>query len=130
VVRTRSALLWLGRSAKILIRRDQTVVQHRISQLFEIPIVAFPMSWPNTRRSLPTRFGIVAPATSDLIIYCETAEALDFEAAWLFRSHMVYSDVYVIMALYALRTRRMTFGTGIAVAPPRRLRTTSGSELG
>jgi hypothetical protein len=108
-----------------------------ISQLFEIPIVAFQMSWPNTRRRLPTRFGIVAPATPDLIVHCETAEALAFEAAWPFDSHMVYSDMYVIMALYAHGTRRMTFGTGIAVAPPRRFSITSevgagmtGSTLG
>jgi alkanesulfonate monooxygenase SsuD/methylene tetrahydromethanopterin reductase-like flavin-dependent oxidoreductase (luciferase family) len=65
------------------------------------------------------RFGIVAPATPDLIAQCETAEAFDFESAWLFDSHMVYSDVYVIMALCAQRTRRMSFGTGIAVAPSR-----------
>jgi hypothetical protein len=39
------------------------------------------------------RFGIVAPTTPDLIVHCETAEALGFEAAWLFDSHMVYSDV-------------------------------------
>jgi hypothetical protein len=97
-----------------------------ISQLFEIPFVAFRMSWPNTRMRLPMRFGIVAPTTPDLIVHCETAEALGFEAAWLFDSHMVYSDVYVIIALCAHRTRRMTFGTGIAVAPPRRFRTTSG----
>jgi hypothetical protein len=30
------------------------------------------------------------------------------------------------MALYAHWTRRLTFGTGIGVAPPRRFRTTSG----
>jgi alkanesulfonate monooxygenase SsuD/methylene tetrahydromethanopterin reductase-like flavin-dependent oxidoreductase (luciferase family) len=54
-----------------------------------------------------------------LLPHCETAEALGFEAAWLFDSHMVYSDVYVIMALCAQRTRRMCFGTGIAVAPSR-----------
>jgi 5,10-methylenetetrahydromethanopterin reductase len=65
------------------------------------------------------RFGIVAPATPALIAQCETAEALGFEAAWLFDSHMVYSDVYVIMALCAQRTRQMCFGTGIAVAPSR-----------
>jgi hypothetical protein len=76
------------------------------------------------------RFGIVAPATPDLIVHCETAETLGFEAAWLFDSHMVYSDVYVIMALYAHRTRRMTFGTGIAVAPPRGSGPPPGSELG
>jgi alkanesulfonate monooxygenase SsuD/methylene tetrahydromethanopterin reductase-like flavin-dependent oxidoreductase (luciferase family) len=92
--------------------------------------VAFPMSQPNTRRSLPARFGIVAPAIPVLIVHCETAEALGFEAAWLFDSHMVYSDVYVIMALYAHQTRRMTFGTGTAVAPPRRFRTTSGVSSG
>jgi len=65
------------------------------------------------------RFGIVAPATPALIAQCETAEALGFEAAWLFDSHMILSDVYVIMALCAERTRQMCFGTGIAVAPSR-----------
>ena len=65
------------------------------------------------------RFGIVAPATPAVIAQCETAEALGFEAAWLFDSHMVYSDVYVIMALCAERTRQMRLGTGIAVAPSR-----------
>lgn len=65
------------------------------------------------------RFGIVAPPTPDLMTECETAEALGFEAAWLFDSHLVYSDVYVIMALCAQRTRRMSFGTGIAVASSR-----------
>src|SRR5262249_37034498 len=70
-------------------------------------------------RRLPMRFGIVAPPTPDLIAHCETAEALGFEAAWLFDSHLVCSDVYVIMALCAQRTRQMSFGTGIAVAPSR-----------
>jgi 5,10-methylenetetrahydromethanopterin reductase len=65
------------------------------------------------------RFGIVAPATPGVIAHCETAEALGFDAAWLFDSHMVYADVYVIMALCAERTRRMCLGTGIAVAPSR-----------
>jgi 5,10-methylenetetrahydromethanopterin reductase len=70
-------------------------------------------------RRLLMRFGIVAPPTPDLMTECETAEALGFEAAWLFDSHLVYSDVYVIMALCAQRTRRMSFGTGIAVASSR-----------
>ena len=37
------------------------------------------------------RFGIVAPATPPVIAQCEIAEALGFEQAWLFDSHMVYS---------------------------------------
>src|SRR6516165_862800 len=65
------------------------------------------------------RFGIVSPAIPGLVAKCETAEALGFDQAWLFDSHMVYADVYVIMALCAERTRRMCFGTGIAVAPSR-----------
>jgi hypothetical protein len=39
------------------------------------------------------------------VVQCEIAEELGFEAAWLSDSHMVYSDVYVIMALCAQRTR-------------------------
>ncbi len=65
------------------------------------------------------RFGIVSPATPDVPAYAATAESLGFETGWLFDSHMVYSDVYVIMALCAQQTRRMAFGTGIAVAPSR-----------
>ena len=65
------------------------------------------------------RFGIVGPATPDMPAYCAAAESLGFDAGWLFDSHMVYSDVYVIMALCAERTRLMTFGTGVAVAPSR-----------
>ena len=65
------------------------------------------------------RFGIVSPATLDLPGWCATAEDLGFETAWVFDSHMVYADVYVVMALCAQRTRRMSFGTGIAVAPSR-----------
>ncbi|MET0151353.1 MAG: LLM class flavin-dependent oxidoreductase [Candidatus Binatia bacterium] len=65
------------------------------------------------------RFGIVSPATPDVPAHATTAEALGFDAGWLFDSHMVYSDVYVIMALCAQQTRRMTFGTGVAVAPTR-----------
>ena len=65
------------------------------------------------------RFGIVSPAIPALVAQCETAEALGFDQAWLFDSHMVYADVYVIMALCAERTQRMCFGTGIAVAPSR-----------
>src|SRR6516165_6226190 len=65
------------------------------------------------------RFGIVSPAIPGLVAQCETAEALGFDQAWLFDSHMVYADVYVIMALCAERTQRMCFGTGIAVAPSR-----------
>src|SRR2546423_13321454 len=65
------------------------------------------------------RFGIVSPATPDVPTHAATAESLGFETGWLFDSHMVYSDVYVIMALCAQRTQRMTFGPGIAVAPSR-----------
>ena len=65
------------------------------------------------------RFGIVSPATPDVPTFAAAAEALGFETGWLFDSHMVYSDVYVIMALCAQRTQRMAFGTGIAVAPSR-----------
>src|SRR5262245_28946396 len=65
------------------------------------------------------RFGIVSPATPDVPGYAAAAESLGFESGWLFDSHMVYADVYFIMALCAVRTRRMTFGPGIAVAPSR-----------
>jgi alkanesulfonate monooxygenase SsuD/methylene tetrahydromethanopterin reductase-like flavin-dependent oxidoreductase (luciferase family) len=65
------------------------------------------------------RFGIVSPATPDVPTHAATAESLGFETGWLFDSHMVYSDVYVIMALCAQRTQGMTFGPGIAVAPSR-----------
>src|SRR5262249_24444993 len=66
------------------------------------------------------RFGIVSPATPDLIAHCQAAEELGFESAWFFDSHMVYADVYVIMALCAQRTRPTQRVTGTAVEPSRR----------
>jgi len=65
------------------------------------------------------RFGIVCPATPDVPAYAATAEALGFNSGWIFDSHMVYADVYVIMALCAQRTQRMTFSPGVAVASSR-----------
>ena len=48
------------------------------------------------------RFGIVSPATPDVPTHAAIAESLGFETGWLFDSHMVYSDVYVIMALCSM----------------------------
>jgi 5,10-methylenetetrahydromethanopterin reductase len=63
------------------------------------------------------RFGIVSPAIPEVPAWSAMAESLGYDSTWLFDSHMVYSDVYVIAALCAERTTRMTVGPGIAVAP-------------
>lgn len=65
------------------------------------------------------RFGIVSPAIPEVPAWSEIAESLGYDSTWLFDSHMVYSDIYVIAALCAERTTRMTVGTGVAVAPSR-----------
>ena len=65
------------------------------------------------------RFAIVSPALLEMPAYAAAAEDLGFEQCWLFDSHMVYPDVYVVMTLCAQQTKRMAFGTGVAVAPSR-----------
>ena len=65
------------------------------------------------------KFGIVSVAAPEAPDHAATAEALGFEAGWIFDSHMVHADAFVVMALCAARTRRMVFGTGVAVAPSR-----------
>ncbi len=50
-------------------------------------------------------------AWKDLVI----AEDLGFIQAWFYDSQMIYSDIYVCMALAAERTKHMRLATGVAI---------------
>lgn len=47
------------------------------------------------------------------------AEELGFAAAWIADSQMLWSDPYAMLALAAVRTKRIRLGTGVAVAATR-----------
>jgi len=60
-------------------------------------------------------FGIAYPARPDAWKDLVIAEDNGFTQAWFFDSQMIYSDVYVCMALAAEHTKRIKLATGVAI---------------
>jgi 5,10-methylenetetrahydromethanopterin reductase len=60
-------------------------------------------------------FGISYPARPDAWKDLVVAEDHGFTQAWFYDSQMLYSDVYVCMAMAAERTKRMKLATGVAI---------------
>jgi 5,10-methylenetetrahydromethanopterin reductase len=60
-------------------------------------------------------FAIAYPARPDAWKDLVVAEDNGFTHAWFYDSQMLYSDVYVCMALAAEHTKRIKLGTGVAI---------------
>jgi alkanesulfonate monooxygenase SsuD/methylene tetrahydromethanopterin reductase-like flavin-dependent oxidoreductase (luciferase family) len=60
-------------------------------------------------------FAIAYPARPDAWKDLVIAEDCGFSHAWFYDSQMIYSDVYVCLALAAEHTRRIKLGTGVAI---------------
>lgn len=60
-------------------------------------------------------FGIAYPARPDAWKDVVIAEDNGFTHAWFYDSQMIYSDVYVCLALAAEHTRRIKLATGVAI---------------
>src|SRR5260221_14593530 len=60
-------------------------------------------------------FGISYPARPDAWKDLVIAEDHGFTQAWFYDSQMLYSDVYVCMAIAAEHTKRMKLATGVAI---------------
>ena len=60
-------------------------------------------------------FAIAYPARPDAWQDVVIAEDNGFSHAWFYDSQMIYSDVYVCMALAAEHTRRIKLATGVAI---------------
>jgi alkanesulfonate monooxygenase SsuD/methylene tetrahydromethanopterin reductase-like flavin-dependent oxidoreductase (luciferase family) len=60
-------------------------------------------------------FGLAYPARPDAWKDLVIAEENGFTQTWFYDSQMLYSDVYVCMAMAAERTRRMKLATGVAI---------------
>jgi len=60
-------------------------------------------------------FAIAYPARPDAWQDLVVAEDHGFSHAWFYDSQMLYSDVYVCMALAAEKTTTLTLGTGVAI---------------
>ena len=65
------------------------------------------------------RYGICVASRPDDIDYVVEAERLGFTHAWMADSQMIWSDVYAMLALAAVRTSTINLGTGVAVAGTR-----------
>ncbi len=64
-------------------------------------------------------FGLVYPPRPDAWKELVIAEDCGFTSAWFFDSQLLYSDVYVCMALAAEHTRHMKLGTAVAIPSSR-----------
>lgn len=64
-------------------------------------------------------FGICVASRPADIEYVVEAERLGFSHAWMADSQMIWSDVYAMLALAAVRTSNIRLGTGVAVAGTR-----------
>ena len=60
-------------------------------------------------------FSISYPARPDAWKDLQIAEDHGFTQAWFYYSQLLYSDVYVCMALAAEHTKRIKLGTGVAI---------------
>lgn len=60
-------------------------------------------------------FGIAYPARPDAWKDVVIAEENGFTHAWFYDSQMIYSDVYVCLALAAEHTKRIKLATGVAI---------------
>jgi 5,10-methylenetetrahydromethanopterin reductase len=73
------------------------------------------------------KFGIMGPADVTGVARAVRAEQLGYDALWFGDSPMIYSDVFVVMALAAQATKKVTVGTGVAVAGIRMAHTAAAS---
>ena len=74
---------------------------------------------PRGARKAGLDFGIVFPSYPDAWRDAAVAEDHGFTHAWFYDSQMLYSDVYVCMALAAEHTRRIKLGTFVAIPASR-----------
>jgi 5,10-methylenetetrahydromethanopterin reductase len=70
---------------------------------------------PAGRQGHPVDFGVGIASGVDGFKVAERAEALGFTHAWFYDTQMLCADVFVSMALAAVRTRRIQLATGVLV---------------
>jgi 5,10-methylenetetrahydromethanopterin reductase len=65
------------------------------------------------------KFGFCVMSDIDEIGFYPFIEALGYESAWVADSQMIYSDVYMVLALAAQHTKRLRIGPGTAICGTR-----------
>jgi 5,10-methylenetetrahydromethanopterin reductase len=65
------------------------------------------------------KFGFCVMSDIDEIGFYPFIEALGYDSAWVADSQMIYSDVYMVLALAAQQTKRLRIGPGTAICGTR-----------
>jgi 5,10-methylenetetrahydromethanopterin reductase len=65
------------------------------------------------------KFGFCVMSDIDEIGFYPFIEALGYDTAWVADSQMIYSDVYMVLALAAQQTKRLRIGPGTAICGTR-----------
>lgn len=74
------------------------------------------------------KFGIVLASETDSWRWAQRAEELGFNSVWFYDSQLLYSDIFVSMALAAYHTDRIRLGTGVLV-PSNRIEPVTANAL-
>ena len=74
------------------------------------------------------QFGIAIPTAADSWRLVRRAEELGFSHAWFFDTQMLSADPFVAMAAAALKTTRITLGTGVLI-PSNRIAPVAANAL-
>ncbi|MGB3324226.1 MAG: LLM class flavin-dependent oxidoreductase [Mycolicibacterium fortuitum] len=61
------------------------------------------------------KYSVVLAPTADSHEIAVRAEKLGFDSVWFFDSPLLYTDIFVAMAVAASRTSRIRLGTGVVV---------------
>lgn len=61
------------------------------------------------------KYSVVLTPTADSHKIAQRAEELGFDTVWFFDSPLLYTDIFVAMAVAATHTTRITLGTGVVV---------------
>ena len=65
------------------------------------------------------KFGFCVMSDIDEIGFYPFIEGLGYDSAWVADSQMIYSDVYMVLALAAQQTKRLRLGPGTAICGTR-----------
>src|SRR3954453_4149440 len=65
------------------------------------------------------KFGFCVMSDIDEIGFYPFIEGLGYDSAWVADSQMIYSDVYMVLALAAQQTKRLRIGPGTAICGTR-----------
>ena len=128
--RSHRLLSWSGRlagmmlvgallgAAGAMVGSTRQVASHRAVVEARTPRLGTSAS-PSVAAATPAPMQTAVMSDIDEIGFYPFIEALGYDTAWVADSQMIYSDVYMVLALAAQQTKRLRIGPGTAICGTR-----------